>query len=258
MVRSGVTASPSEAEPEMAAASGLSAWEVDDALASEYVLGLLDDTEAAEAERRLQTDATFAGMVAHWQALMADEGVAPAVLGQEPDPSVVAEPSPQDPPAAPAPVAMAGKQAVGATRTRRPMSIGRAIYTVLRFFSGMAVAALMVLATVAFVAHPRPSVIALLAAPDNRLSYEIAEFGSALKVTRLTGSGALGDMVHQLWLIIPGEGETSLGLLEDPVMVIDTPRPPRGARLAVSLEHAGGSPMVEPSGPIIMMSEVTE
>jgi len=44
----------------------------DNAMAADYVMGLLDDAEQAVAERRLTTDAAFAGAVSAWRERLAD------------------------------------------------------------------------------------------------------------------------------------------------------------------------------------------
>ena len=212
--------------------------EADDALAAEYVLGVLDLAERAEAKARIRRDPDFAARVGDWEARMAglndDFAEAPA-----PDlmPKIEARLFPK----APAP-----------SRQRRGLTFG--------WFAGAALAAVLVLATVATLAPPRPEPVATLATADRRLSYQITHFGGTLQVARVAGVPAVPGQVHQLWIIAPGASPVSLGLLEDKPLVIDYPVPPPGFVFAVSIEPEGGSPTGLPTGPVIltaMMGETT-
>ncbi|WP_149586907.1 anti-sigma factor [Tabrizicola flagellatus] len=210
--------------------------EADDALAAEYVLGVLDLAERAEAEARIRRDPGFAARVGDWEARMAglndDFAEAPA-----PDlmPKIEARLFPQ----APAPA-----------RQGRGFSFG--------WFAGAALAAVLVLATVATLAPPRPEPVATLATADRRLSYQITHFGGTLQVARVAGVPAVPGQVHQLWIIAPGASPVSLGLLEDKPLVIDYPVPPPGFIFAVSIEPEGGSPTGLPTGPVILTATVGE
>lgn len=235
MGRSGPMSQPSLDMPESGRPVGLSQRQLDDALAAEYVLEVLDRDERAEAEARLRSEPGFAALVAGWQTRMADS---------------------QTPPPAPRLKPVAGSfPRLYAPRVGTLRRTGRLFRDATRFLAGMAVAAGLVLVTIAFVALPRPGLIARLAAPDNRLSYEIAEYGAALKVTRVAGEGAVGDKVHELWLIAPGQGPVSIAVLDADTLVIDRAVPPPGSRFAVSLEPKGGALGGRPTGPMILMAE---
>ena len=122
---------------------------------------------------------------------------------------------------------------------------------------GFAAAAFaLVVATVSIFTTLHPGVVVRLAAPDNRLVYEIAHFDRSLKVTRVAGETAPPGKVHQLWLISPGEAPIALGLLEGQSQMIDRAAPVPGTRFAVSLEPEGGAVAGRPTGPMILMTNL--
>lgn len=214
----------------------LTPQDADDALAAEYVLGVLDLAERTEAEARIRRDPAFAARVSDWEARMAGlndafaEAPAPDLL-----PKIEARLFPQ--PAAP-------------SRRRLGLNLG--------WFAGAALAAVVVLATVATLAPPRPEPVATLATADRRLAYAVTHFGDKLQVARVAGVPAVPGQVHQLWIIAPGGSPVSLGLLEDKPLVIDYPVPPPGFVFAVSIEPAGGSPTGLPTGPVILTAVMGE
>lgn len=240
MGRSGPMPHLSEDLPEVGSPAGLSRWHLDDALASEYVLDVLNPDERGEAEARIRSEPGFAAMVAKWQTLMADR------LSERPIPT----------PSRHRTAKGSGFPRLYSVRTETLRQGGRFIRDAFRFLAGMTLAAILVMATVALVALPRPGVIAMLAAPDNRLAYEISEYGAALKITRVAGLGASGEMVHELWLMVPGEGPVSIGFLDEETLVVDRPVPPPGSRFAVTLERKGGGLGGRPSGPMILVANV--
>jgi anti-sigma-K factor RskA len=209
--------------------------EADDALAAEYVLGVLDLSERAAAEARIKRDPGFAATVTDWEVRMGGlnddypEVPAPDLL-----PRIEARLFPTD---APAP-----------SRRRFGLSFG--------WLSGAAIAAVVALATVATLAPPRADLVATLATADNRLAYRVTHFGETLQVTRVAGVPAVEGQVHELWIIAPDANPVSLGLLEDRPLVIDYPTPPDGFVFAVSVEPAGGSPTGQPTGPVILTAAV--
>ena len=210
--------------------------EADDALAAEYVLGVLDLSERAAAEARIKRDPAFAAMVTDWEVRMGglndayDEAPAPDLL-----PRIEARLFP-------------GAAAPKPARRRFGLGFG--------WLSGAAIAAVVALATVATLAPPRPDLVATLATADNRLAYRVTHFGETLQVTRVAGVPAVEGQVHELWIIAPDASPVSLGLLEDRPLVIDYPTPPEGFVFAVSVEPAGGSPTGQPTGPVILTAAV--
>lgn len=206
--------------------------EADDALAAEYVLGVLDLSERARAEGRLKRDTVFAALVADWEVRLAGlndgfaEAPAPNLL-----PQIEARLFPK-------------------ATARKPSRFG------FGWLSGALVAAVLALASVATLAPPRPELVASLATADNRLAYRVTHFGDTLQVTRVAGVPAVPGQVHELWIIAPDASPVSLGLLEDQPLVVSYPTPPEGFTFAVSIEPAGGSPTGQPTGPVILTATV--
>jgi anti-sigma-K factor RskA len=207
--------------------------EDDDVLAAEYVLGALDLQERAAAETRLKRDPAFAVLVAEWEVRLEglndgfDEAPAPNLL-----PQIEARLFPQ-------------ARHEGLT-WRSP----------LRWIAGAITAAALVLVTLATVTPPKPNLIATLATADNRLAYEVRQFGDALRVTRVAGVEAVEGQVHELWVIAPGSAPVSLGLLQQEPLVVAYPAPPEGWVLAVSVEPEGGSSTGQPTGPVILTAKI--
>jgi anti-sigma-K factor RskA len=208
--------------------------EADDALAAEYVLGVLSLSERAEAEARIKRDPAFAALVTAWETRMAglNDGFAEAPAPKNLLPQIEARLFPK--PAAPA------RQGFG----------------LFGWLSGALAAAMLVGLTLATLAPPRPGLVATLATADNRLAYRVTQFGDTLQVTRVAGVPAVAGQVHQLWVIAPNASPVSLGLLEDRPLTITYPAPPPGFVFAVSVEPAGGSPTGLPTGPVILTAEV--
>lgn len=210
--------------------------EDDDALAAEYVLGVLDLAERAEAEARIKRDPAFAARVTGWEARLA---------GMNDD---FAD--------APAPNLLPQIEARLFPVAARPAAPRRRFGFGLGWLSGAAIAAVLALATLATLAPPRPELVATLATADNRLAYRITHFGEALQVTRVAGVPAVEGQVHELWIIAPNANPVSLGLLTDRPLVVTYPTPPDGFVFAVSVEPEGGSPTGQPTGPVILTAKV--
>lgn len=214
----------------------ISADDMDDAIAGEYVLGVQPLAERHVTETRIRTDPEFAALVQAWEirlAAMNDgfaEAKAPNLL-----PAIEARLFPHEVPMR--------------TRMMRRMNP-------LRWLSGMAVAASLVLLGLTLLVPPKPEFVARLATADARLAYEVRRFGSKLTVTRLAGVPAVAGQVHEIWVIAPDAAPVSLGLLEEGPLVIDYPAPPEGWLMAVSVEPAGGSPTGSPTGPVILTAKV--
>jgi anti-sigma-K factor RskA len=200
--------------------------EEDEALAGEYVLGVLDLAGRSAAEARMRRDSGFAARVVAWETRLAglNDGFAEA-----PAPNLLPRIEARLFPTAP--------------RPRRNL-IG--------WLSGVALGAALAIAAVVVVAPPAPDVVAVLGSRDAGLSYQLTHFGQRLTVTRVAGAAAPAGQVHELWIIAPGAAPVSLGLLQDQPLVVDYPTPPEGWLFAVSVEPAGGSPRGLPSGPVIL------
>jgi len=203
-----------------------------DALAAEYVLGVLDLPDLRAAEERLRRDSAFAARVAVWEGHLSP-------LNAEFEP-------------VPAPDMLAKIEArlfpVPAPAPRRGWS---------GLFGG-ALGTLAVLGVVGFffVVPPTPDLVATMSTADAAVTYR-AEFDNGkMNVIRVAGQAADAAHVHELWIIAPGAAPASLGLLQEAVLTVDYPVPPKGWVLAITLEPAGGAPGGIPSGPILMSTEI--
>ena len=211
----------------------LTPQDADDALAAEYVLGVQNLSDRAATETRIKRDPAFADLVTDWENRFAglndgfEEARAPNLL-----PRIEARLFP-------------------AAKSARPARL-----PMMRWLSGAAFAAALVLVGVATLVPPRPDLVAVLATADNRLSYEVASYGDRLQITRVAGVPAVAGQVHELWVIAPGAAPVSLGLLAEGPLVVTYPTPPVGWVLAVSVEPAGGSPIGQPTGPVILTAQV--
>jgi anti-sigma-K factor RskA len=203
----------------------------EDALAGEYVLGVLDIADRSAVEARMKADAAFAARVAAWESHLSSlDDETPEVAAPDLLPKIEAR--------------LFAKE-------RKPrnwlawISIG---------LSG-AIAAGLIVAMVVMVPQT-PQVIAVLAAEDVSVSFRLTQIGEELTATRVAGTVAPEGKVHQLWIIAPGASPVSLGLLEDETLVVDYPKPPVGWIFAVSVEPEGGSPSGLPTGPVILTAPV--
>ena len=207
-----------------------------DALAAEYVLGVLPLSERLAVEAQMKTDATFAARVAAWEERLAPlndayaEATAPDLL-----PQIEARlfPAPAQP-------------------VRQRLSIRG-------WLGGAVTAAALVLAGIAVFAPPAPApLIATLGETDAPLRFEARFDGAALTVTRVAGTPAPEGQVQEVWLIAPDAAPVSLGLLPGDSLSVPYPAAPVGWTLAVSLEPAGGSPTGAPTGPVLAAGTITD
>ncbi|MFN7223473.1 MAG: anti-sigma factor domain-containing protein [Paracoccaceae bacterium] len=204
----------------------------DDALAGEYVLGVLDLSDRLAVEARLKTDTAFAAQVARWETHFAalNEDYAPAPV---PD-GLFSEIESRLFPVAPA------------ARTRWPL-----------WLAGALTAAAVVVGTLFLVQPSSPgTVIANLGAPNAAVAYEARHDGAHLVISRIAGSPPPAGQSHELWVIAPGAAPVSLGVIGLQPLDIEYPRPPSGWVLAISVEPDGGSPTGAPTGPVILTAEI--
>lgn len=213
--------------------TGFTPNEDDDALAAEYVLGVLALDDRMAAETRAKHDSNFAAMISAWENRLSglnDD------YAEVPSRNLL-------------PVIEARLFPVAA----KPAKVG---FGWMRLFGGVGLAAALALAV--YVAQPvsGPVVVATLTTADSALIYEARFSEDQMIVTRVAGAAAPAGEVHELWIIAPNAAPVSLGLLADASLSVAYPAPPAGWVLAVSVEPAGGSPAAGPTGPVIMTAEI--
>ena len=210
----------------------LTPQEEDDALAAEYVLGVLDLSERLAVEERLKTDAAFAAQVSAWVAHLAPLNEAYASVPVPPDllPRIESRLFPK------------------AAALHRGWRL---------WLAGAVTASVVGIGVFLLMPQSAPgTVIASLASEGAALVYEARHDGTSLSVTRVAGTPAPDGQTHELWVIAPGAAPVSLGLLGSDPLDVEYPRPPAGWVLAVSVEPAGGSPTGAPTGPVILTAEL--
>lgn len=206
--------------------------EADDALAAEYVLGVIDLAERAAVEARAKTDGVFAARIAAWEARLEglNEGFAEV----------------------PAPDLLPRIEAriFGQAPRRRPLFGWLA--------GALAAAAVAMVAVVVLLPAPPAPIVATLGAQTDPLRFEARHDGANLIVTRVAGTPAPAGQVQELWIIAPDAAPVSLGLLADAPLTVAYPDTPTGWTLAVSLEPEGGSPTGAPTGPVLAAGTITD
>ncbi|SNR26417.1 hypothetical protein EYF88_00485 [Paracoccus sediminis] len=219
----------------------------DDILAAEFVLGVLPFADHAVLERRTETDARFAARVADWHdrllPLSGDFGMA------DPAPSV--------------------KQALDARLFGLPARRSAAIWGSLALWRGLAgiATAVLLLALALPWLRPDPArLVAALADPTSGVHYMAVydRDGGAVGLSHVSGTPAAGRD-FELWVIEAGRPPVSLGVIPAGApsarLTLDQPlraaiRP--GARLAISLEPAGGSPTGLPTGDVVAAGDLRD
>jgi anti-sigma-K factor RskA len=210
-----------------------------DALAAEYVLGVLDLAERTRAEARAKADAGFAARIAAWEVRLAPlnddfaEVRAPNLL-----PKIEARlfPKPEKP------------------KLRHRFSWG--------FLGGVLTAGVLALGMMLANDPVRegPVLTATLAADAAPLAFAASfdvESGQ-LQLSRTAGTGAETGKDLELWLIAGDGPPVSLGLVRTAELTLDAPGLLPGQTLAISLEPVGGSPTGAPTGPVLVTGVLTE
>ena len=203
-----------------------------DALAAEYVLGVLDLADRSAAEARLRRDPAFAASVAAWESRLSglNDDYEP-VPTQDLLPRIEARLFPVQ--------AKPGRNWFG-------------------WLAGAGLAAAVVLAGLSTLPRPAAPLLATLITEDAALAYEARQDGDQMVITRVSGSAAPAGQVHELWIIAPDTAPLSLGLLEDQPLLVRYPAAPEGWTLAVTVEPAGGAPGGIPSGPVIVSAKISK
>ncbi|MEQ9814967.1 MAG: anti-sigma factor [Azospirillaceae bacterium] len=218
-----------------------------------YVLGLLDETETAEARRHAESDAGFAAEIAGWQARLAP--LARTVDHEAPPddlwPAIAAATRPADAGADPA----APPAAVTAPRGGR----SRRAFAILSLAASLLVGVLAGLGIAVLTDAPEPeALVAVLVPPDQpgQPGYIVrvdAERNVVLQ--RLGDAPATDGGAIEFWTLAdPALGPSSLGLVEASAQryeaVLEGDAAP-GRLFELTLEPAGGSPTGRPTGPVL-------
>lgn len=223
----------------------------DNALAGEYVLGVLPMSERRKVEERMARDSGFAALVASWQTDLAhlDEAY-----------------QPQTPP-------QGVKARVDARLFAEAAKPAGGLWGSLVFWRGLAFASLAAAAAFGIysgnlVEQPAPgsapALVAELGAPGSSVGL-IAALNPAEGAFTITPAAFSPDdgKSLELWLV-PGEGApVSLGLVpsDGGRLVLDQPLVQQisdGALLAVSVEPLGGSPTGVATGPVVLSGSLSK
>jgi len=221
----------------------------DDALAAEYVLGVLPAEERDAVAARLEKDAAFARLVNEWEGRLSPLG----------------EVYPEAVPPASVKAALDRRLFAAEASTARPgfwqsLTLWRSV--------AAALAALLLLLAVPLIRSTlepqnQPRMIALLSAEGSTVSY-VAIYEPAKSTVDLSRVGAaqLGSRDFELWVINKGDAPVSMGVIPvgetAKIELTDAlrGRVAQGATLAISDEPKGGSPTGQPTGPVVAAGEL--
>jgi anti-sigma-K factor RskA len=211
----------------------LTPMQEDDALAAEYVLGVLDLSERTAADARIRRDGVFAGLVAAWETRLAGLNDAYADV--------------------PAPNLLPKIEARLFPQTAKP---ARNWFAWLA--GAAAAAAIAVIAVMVVPQRASPEFVATLSAVDRPLVFAASYADGNLTLNQTKGAAAGTANDYQLWLIVGDAAPVSLGLIDAPQITRPLATLPEGAIIAISLEPAGGSTTGAPTGPVLVTGVVTK
>jgi anti-sigma-K factor RskA len=228
--------------------------ERDNILAADFVSGLLDPAQRDAAERRVDTDAAFAALVAQWRERLSDlDRTAPAM---QPDPALWQRiEAGLGTPAQP-------------QREARPGLFSRLWNSIdgLRATAATSLASALVFAIVAGVALTyatreavrKPVYVAILVSDDNRQPGAVvnAFADGRVEMIPLTDINVPPGRALEIWTLWDRNvGPRSVGLIDRArtVQLNLDKLPPTGPDqlFEITLEPAGGSPIGRPTGPIL-------
>ncbi len=228
--------------------------EQDNILAAEFVAGLLDPAQRAEAERRIETDTAFAGLVQSWRERLSDlDRSAPAV---QPDSALWQRIE-----------SRIGTTAQGA-RAKGPGFLSRFWNSIegLRLATATSLAAALVFAIVAGSALTyatrealrKPVYVAILVNDDTKQPGAVvnAFADGRVEMIPLTDIAVPPGRALEIWTLWDRNvGPRSVGLIDraQTVRLNLDKLPPTGPDqlFEITLEPAGGSPIGRPTGPIL-------
>lgn len=221
-----------------------------DALAGDYVLGVLDTASHAALEAALAHDPDLRQRVEAWQARL--QPLADTVPPVEPPADLWAR-------------IEAGLPKPGAeiVRLRRRPGLWQNAGFWRVSTGGMALLAAS-LAALMWLRSPAPRYIAVLTAPQNLEASFLVESRprAGLVLTALTHVNPASGRSFELWAMPPGATKpVSLGVIPhngrlalDPARVQTNP----GTALLISLEPEGGSPEDHPTGPVVYQGQLIQ
>lgn len=237
-----------------------------EALAGEYVLGLLGIDERAQVDRLRAFDARVERSIRAWRRRLGDlDGLASPV---SPDPSVWPRIAAELTPAAAPTIAPAAAAPPLRPRDTTPSGIDR-LWSSVAFwrFSGLAGAcAALALALLTYLQPPAqdtaPVALTVLVDERSRPGWIVeARADRTLRVLPLMPADVPPGRALELWTLRDrAEGPISLGLmppegsLSVPLDGLPPPRP--GQLFEITLEPAAGSPIGRPTGPILYKGNV--
>jgi len=221
----------------------------DDALAAEYVLGVLPADERDAVANRIAKDQAFARLVEDWEDRLSP-------LGQAYSEAVP-----------PASVKAALDRRLFAADTPAARSGFWQSLTLWRSVAAALAALLLLLAVPLIRSSLEPEdqtrLIALLSAEGSTVSY-VAIYEPAKSAVDLSRVGAAqpGSRDFELWVIAKGDAPVSMGVIPAgetaKIELSDAlrARVAQGATLAISDEPKGGSPTGQPTGPVVAAGEL--
>jgi anti-sigma-K factor RskA len=211
----------------------LTPMEEDDALAAEYVLGVLDLSDRTAVDERIRRDAAFAGLVAAWETRLA--GLNDAYT-DVPAPNLLPQ-----------------------IEARLFPKVAKPARNWFGWLAGaLAAAAIAVVAVMVVPRDASPDFVATLSADNQPLVFAASYAGGNLTVNQTKGAAAGATNDYQLWLLVGDAAPVSLGLIDAPAITRPVDNLPEGAIIAVSLEPAGGSTTGAPTGPVLVTGVVTK
>lgn len=217
----------------MTAPLELSPSEEADALAAEYVLGVLSLQDRLLAEARIRSDKDFAAKVAQWETHFdaLNDGYA----------------------SAPAPDLMPQIEARLFGQQAAPKRNWWGFITGAGVAAALAVAVILTLPPAG---TDGPVLTAALSAEAQELAFTATYSDGELTLARVSGTDAQAGRDYELWLIVGDAAPVSLGVIEGARTTRLLKDLAPGAVLAVSLEAKGGSTSGAPAE-VLMIGKVT-
>ena len=211
----------------------LSPAEDADALAAEYVLGVLSFEDRLAAETRLKSDDDFGYRVAQW--VMHFEALNDA-YESTPAPNLMPQ---------------IEERIFGRQQSKKRNWWG--------FIAGAGAAAALAVAVILVLPSQsvKPELTASLAADAQILAFNASYVDGTLTLARTSGTDAVSGRDYELWVIVGEAAPVSLGVINAATTSLSLDALAPGSVLAITLEPAGGSPTGGPTGPVLISGVIT-